>query len=947
LLELVVTDTTIIQSSLQEYMQLQDRGKRSGFIGSRLPVDSEDCRQLLQLLVAVEKDPHLLESLFRRLDSLDTEIEVAGQQGAVDVGAETSAQAASGLNSGDTQNLGLHAPTPKKYPAVSSPGLEKLSDPSSSIRIGVLMEFSQGRRPTGLGWVEPLLIQAQAERSPAVLTQIAELIGGMEISGMIPLESWLQTQPVQAIRETASRLEPMLSHPVVLTRLLTGLIDPNRRAIAQLANEMATRFERAFLAALRKGLFLRVPVTQRACLATLLEISEDQAVAVLSEYPEELTARQAESQFQEVQSTFQLRRHLRRLNVPYFPMRCLGGGGMGEVYLSQDLKRPPRLGALKFLRPPSDGRPIDPALLSRFEREARVPLLLNHPGIVRVSDFGQAGDYHWIDVDYVQGDTLEDRLCREGALSLEESTRIIKDLAGVLDYLGRNRVVHRDLKPANVFLARDPDRVILGDFGLVQLLDEDMQEKVPNYAATSVALILGTVGYMSFEQATGGSVDQRSDLFSLGVIYYRMLSGRLPFTGDSLTHYVNALKRHTPPTLADRNVPLAIEEIIKRLLDDDVQGRYPDAGSFLIDLEKAVSRRAVDRPSDRVASPARAVPSKSPANADLVQASNRAPEGLAPTRPKTSIEVLARGPGLSTAVDVPRESAPLRTAVDAPSPQRAPLTMIEVPSSSPAAPVNRTLIQPAFVEKPSEFIPKGKGAKGVDRGEGRVVCKACGRWFDDRSALDWHQKSCDVMKAKAKKKATTGAEVGLRSDEEVNLKCGKCGGSYRSVIDGCIPCRLSLMPLTPWLVSWAILVCGLLLFALTMLVDVGGIDLPVRTPSGGAGFSAGLALLWIGWGMRRSQYWAYLAAQLCVAVLGIGCITLAGMIVYQPDLIVDLMLTRKEGRVLFALGFLILCIALAVSRRRSGDHFHSNWTTETIVSFFMAMILIAMSIAPI
>jgi len=246
------------------------------------------------------------------------------------------------------------------------------------------------------------------------------------------------------------------------------------------------------------------------------------------------------------------------LGAQFQVVREIGRGGMGVVFLARDIALH-RLVAIKVLRyefTASDEH------RERFRREARLTARLSHPGIVPVYGFGEVGDLVYIVMKYVHGESLAQRLRREGRIPADEVRRLLRDLALALDSAHRDGVIHRDLKAENILLERGTGRAMLTDFGvaLVRSLDPMRDE---------VARAFGTPHYMSPEQAAGElALDGRSDLYSLGVLGYYMLSGRLPF--DAPTFEALAAKHigeaPAPLTTLVPDAPAALCDVVDRAL---------------------------------------------------------------------------------------------------------------------------------------------------------------------------------------------------------------------------------------------------------------------------------------------------------------------------------------------------------------------------------------------
>lgn len=221
----------------------------------------------------------------------------------------------------------------------------------------------------------------------------------------------------------------------------------------------------------------------------------------------------------------------------------LGRGGMGEVYLAFDHQLGRRV-ALKILRELSG----NPNYRRRFEREARSIAGLNHPNIVTLYGIGESGDHLYLAMEYVPGESLARRLKRSPALTLPEILDLTLQIASALEAAHAIGIVHRDLKPENLVVRTD-GVVKLLDFGLARVIDEDSKGAEPESFQTEAGLILGTIPYMSPEQARGLRVDQRTDIFSLGVVLYEMIANRRPFSGETRSDQLAAILTSEPPPI--------------------------------------------------------------------------------------------------------------------------------------------------------------------------------------------------------------------------------------------------------------------------------------------------------------------------------------------------------------------------------------------------------------
>ena len=269
----------------------------------------------------------------------------------------------------------------------------------------------------------------------------------------------------------------------------------------------------------------------------------------------------------------------------YRVLRHLGAGGMGDVYLAENL----RLGlkvALKFL-PTELIR--DRQALQRFRTEARASAELSHPHIAQIHDLEEEDGRPFLVLEYLEGETLRDRVS-QGPLPIEEVLRIGKALADGLTHAHAKGIVHRDIKGANVMLTPDGGVKIL-DFGLARHVDATH--------VTRTGAILGTVAYMSPEQVEGKEADARSDLWSLGVVLYECLTGKLPFEGESSRSVMHGIASTPPPppTALRTGIPLELEQVVLRCLEKDPTLRYQHADDLVAELRRIESRSSESVPS--------------------------------------------------------------------------------------------------------------------------------------------------------------------------------------------------------------------------------------------------------------------------------------------------------------------------------------------------------------
>jgi serine/threonine protein kinase len=275
---------------------------------------------------------------------------------------------------------------------------------------------------------------------------------------------------------------------------------------------------------------------------------------------------------------------------PYEITGAIGAGGMGEVYRARDT----RLGrdvALKVL-PQAFAR--DAERVARFRREAQVLASLNHPNIAAIYGFEDSGGVHALVMELVEGPTLAERIAK-GPIAVEEALPIAKQLCEALEYAHERGIVHRDLKPANIKLASN-DAVKILDFGLAKALQGDAasgdisSSPTITRMATQAGIILGTAAYMSPEQAKGKSVDRRADIWAFGCVLFEMLTGKMAFSGETVTDTLAAVIRAEPDWfLLPADTPQAIRQLLRRCLKKDAKQRLQSVGDARIAVEEVLS----------------------------------------------------------------------------------------------------------------------------------------------------------------------------------------------------------------------------------------------------------------------------------------------------------------------------------------------------------------------
>ena len=280
----------------------------------------------------------------------------------------------------------------------------------------------------------------------------------------------------------------------------------------------------------------------------------------------------------------------------------IGTGGMGEVYLATDIVAG-RKAALKLLPLRFTG---DAERLKRFEQEAHAVVGLNHPNILTVYEIGEDHSIHYIASELIEGETLRERLARE-PMQLSEAVDVAIQVAGALAAAHEARIVHRDIKPENIMLRPDGYVKVL-DFGIAKLAEEQLpatmlRDEALFLVETNLGSILGTVRYMSPEQARGAHVDKTTDIWSLGVVLYEMQTGHAPFTGDIPKEVMSSILEKEPPPLTRyiAHAPAELQQIVSKTLRKDRTQRYRSAHELLRALKDL--RRKLEAELERAAAP--------------------------------------------------------------------------------------------------------------------------------------------------------------------------------------------------------------------------------------------------------------------------------------------------------------------------------------------------------
>lgn len=274
----------------------------------------------------------------------------------------------------------------------------------------------------------------------------------------------------------------------------------------------------------------------------------------------------------------------------YRVIRSLGSGGMGEVVLAEDVNLGRQV-ALKILSPESAS---DPMRVKRFAQEAKAASLISHPNAIHIYEVGESHGTHFIAMEYVEGETLDSKIQR-GFLQAVEVARLALAIADALKEAHGRGIVHRDLKPANIMIDRRGQLKVL-DFGLAKILpaggggdDADLRN-ASTLVRTDTGVLVGTVQYMSPEQAVSRPVDSRSDIFSLGIILYELATGRRPFSASSPGATIDRILHGEPESIARTNhdFPEEFERVIFKCLRKEAGERYQSSADLIADLRSVL-----------------------------------------------------------------------------------------------------------------------------------------------------------------------------------------------------------------------------------------------------------------------------------------------------------------------------------------------------------------------
>ncbi|WDU84074.1 Stk1 family PASTA domain-containing Ser/Thr kinase [Caloramator sp. Dgby_cultured_2] len=270
------------------------------------------------------------------------------------------------------------------------------------------------------------------------------------------------------------------------------------------------------------------------------------------------------------------------LNNRYILLEKVGDGGMALVFKAKDTLLN-RFVAVKILRPEFAN---DTEFLSKFKRESMAAASLSHPNIVSIFDVGENDGLNYIVMEYIKGKTLKDYIKEKGKIKYDEALRIILQISQALDHAHKNGVVHRDVKPHNILITED-NIIKVTDFGIARASTFN--------TVTNTGKVMGSVHYLSPEQARGVYSDHRTDIYSLGVVFYEMLIGRPPYDAESpitiaIKHIQDEIEE---PIKVDPNIPIAVNDIVVKMMQKDMTRRYQNAKEIIMDINRAINNPGI------------------------------------------------------------------------------------------------------------------------------------------------------------------------------------------------------------------------------------------------------------------------------------------------------------------------------------------------------------------
>ena len=286
---------------------------------------------------------------------------------------------------------------------------------------------------------------------------------------------------------------------------------------------------------------------------------------------------------------------------PYRVIGRLGAGGMGEVYLAEDT----RLGRKVALKVLLAHFTMDEERVRRFQQEARAASALNHPNIITIYEIGGTDSRHFMATEFIEGETLFERL-QVGRMKISEALDVAVQITSALCAAHQAGIVHRDIKPGNIMLRTDGIVKVL-DFGLAMLTEQKSDDdlEAATLVKTKQGIVMGTALYMSPEQARGQKMDARTDIFSLGVVLYQMVTGRVPFPGQTMTDILASILMLDPPSLNQSapEAPAELQRIVNKALRKDKEERYQTTRELLTDLKRLKQQLEFEAESERAVTP--------------------------------------------------------------------------------------------------------------------------------------------------------------------------------------------------------------------------------------------------------------------------------------------------------------------------------------------------------
>lgn len=387
---------------------------------------------------------------------------------------------------------------------------------------------------------------------------------------------------------------PFIVPPAVISntiraRVITGSLfyDSRRRAFKRLKTERWKQIDDILQAAMELDLAERAAFLDQACASDPPLRSEVEALIDSYDKAGSFIEAPVFEGAADLVASAQAGSLIGKQLGPYKITAVLGSGGMGEVYLAQD----GRLGRNVALKLLPDYFTADDQRLRRFQQEARAVSALNHPNIITIFEIGQTDSIRFLATEYIDGETIRQRLSN-ASLSVREALDIAIQVANALDAAHQTGIIHRDIKPENVMLRRDGYVKVL-DFGLAKLSEspdaaDNTETPTVVQVDTDPGTVLGTVNYMSPEQARGLALDSRTDLFSLGVVLYEMITARPPFEGKTAGELIALIISKEPPPLArySNEAPEALQWIVTKALTKNRDDRYQTARDMMVDLRR-------------------------------------------------------------------------------------------------------------------------------------------------------------------------------------------------------------------------------------------------------------------------------------------------------------------------------------------------------------------------